>query len=107
MAVRKKQKSFLDEFLHVKRVDGISIKDRSKGFLYLHDVITKTMAEGKDFKIGNIDFSQFTEDDLSEYMSYYAGYLEPMENHCVFLMNRIGYDMSQYPVIKRFRGALR
>ena len=42
MAVRKKQKSFLDEFLQVKRVDGISIKDRSISLNLTEAKITKS-----------------------------------------------------------------
>lgn len=65
-----KRKSFLDAFIKLKKADGICVKDRSKGFRYLHNTITKRMAEGCEFKIGDLDFSRFTEEDLSEYMRY-------------------------------------
>ena len=53
-----KRKSYLNEFLRLKKVNGIYAKDRSKGFRYLHNTITKRLAEGKEFKLGDLDFSK-------------------------------------------------
>ena len=104
MSAKRKRRSFLDEFLRIKQVDGVYIKDRSKGFVYLHKVITKALAEGKEFKMGDIDFSRFTEDDICDYMSYYQCYLMPNERMCVHLFNQVSSDIHQFPIIKKFRG---
>lgn len=99
-----KKRSFLDEFVKLKKADGICVKDRSKGFRYLHNTITKRMAEGKEFKIGDLDFSRFTEDDLCEYVQYYECHLEPIVKEGVTLLNQINYDTVYFPLRKQYRG---
>ncbi|MBS7297629.1 MAG: hypothetical protein KIG65_00950 [Eubacteriales bacterium] len=99
-----KRKSFLNEFLRLKKVGGIYAKDRSKGFRYLHNTITKRLAEGCEFKIGDLDFSRFTEDDLSEYMRYYERHLEPMAEEGAVLFSQISYDTVSFPMRKQYRG---
>ena len=99
-----KRKSFLDEFLRLKKVDGIYAKDRSKGFRYLHNTITKRLAEGKEFKLGDLDFSKFTEDELSEYIWYYELHLEPMAVEGAALLNQIRCDTVKFPHRKQYRG---
>ena len=99
-----KRKSFLNEFLRLKKVDGIYAKDRSKGFRYLHNTITKRLAEGKEFKLGDLDFSKFTEDELSEYIRYYELHLEPMAVEGAALLNQIRCDTVKFPRGKQYRG---
>lgn len=77
MELQLDKKSFLDEFTSVKSIENHKAKDRTKGFTYLHEKTTKTLAEGRDFSIGNIDFSLFTYEDLVEYMDYYRTSIEP------------------------------
>ena len=105
--MKGKQKSFLDEFLRIKKADGICVKDRSKGFRYLHRTITKRMAEGKDFKIGDLDFSKFTEDDISDYFKYYGNNLEPIAYEVKTLFYQITNDIADFPLRRQYRGALR
>lgn len=104
MSANKKQRSVLDEFLKIKHVDGVYIKGRTKGFKYLHNVTTKALAEGVEFKMGNIDFSRFTEDDICDYMDYYHCYIKPVEQDCIYLLNRVNCDIRQFKMINRFRG---
>lgn len=99
-----KRKSFLNEFLRLKKVDGICVKDRSEGFRYLHNTITKSLAEGNEFKLGDLDFSKFTEDDLREYMWYYERHLEPMAVEGAALFRKISYDTVGFPMRKQYRG---
>ena len=75
LAINKE--SFLDEFLKVKSIENRKAKDRSEGFKYLHEATTKKLAEGKEFKVGDIDFTKFTYGDLEEYLEYYEKLLEP------------------------------
>ena len=103
----KKKRSFLDEFVKVKKVDGICVKDRSKGFRYLHDTITKRLALGESFKIGNLNFSKFTDEDIEEYFSYYSNYLEPIAKESASILYKIFSETSKFPKKKNFRGVSR
>ena len=102
-----KRKSFLNEFLRLKKVDGIYAKDRSKGFRYLHNTITKRLAEGKEFKLGDLDFSKFTDEDIIDYFRYYENNLEPIANEANTLFYQINNDASVFPVRRQYRGVLR
>ena len=103
MKKAKKKRSFLDEFLKIKKADGICIKDRSKGFKYLHKTITKRMAEGQEFRMGDIDFSKFTEDDISDYLRYYENNLEPIAYETVSMLNHINRETSKIPRRRQYR----
>lgn len=100
----KKKRSFLDEFVKVKKVDGICVKNRSEGFRYLHDNITKRLALGESFKIGNLNFSKFTYEDIEEYFSYYSNYLEPKVKESASILYKIFSETSNFPKKKSFRG---
>lgn len=69
--------SFLDEFRKARDIGNRKAKDRSPGFVYIHTATVKSLAEKGEFKVGDIDFSRFTAEDLAEYMEYYEHTLAP------------------------------
>ena len=77
MELEINKNSFLKEFTDVHNMGNRTIRKRSEGFMYLHNMITKKLAEGSKFTIGNLDFSRFTYDDMNDYIEYYNEYLEP------------------------------
>ena len=77
MKITIDKKSFLDEFTTVRSVENHKAKDRSEGFVYLHEKTTKSIANGEGFSMHNIDFTMFTYDDLLEYADYYRTVVEP------------------------------
>jgi len=72
--------SFLDEFRTLKSIENRSAPARTDGFRYLHEMTTCRLADGEGFKIGDLDFTRFTYDDLLDYMTYYSDNLEPKIN---------------------------
>lgn len=104
MSKKSKKRSFLDEFIKIKKVDGICVKDRSEGFRYIHNTITKRLALGESFVMGNIDFSKFTDDDIEEYLEYYTNYLEPIVKDSISILNSIFTDTSKFPKKEGYRG---
>ena len=106
MSKKSKKRSLLDEFVKIKKVDGICVRDRSKGFRYLHNTITKRLALGENFVMGNLDFSKFTIHDIDEYLTYYTGYLEPIAKDSVTILYRIFTDTSDFPKSDDFRGVV-
>ena len=77
MEVQFNKLSFIDEFKTVRNIENRKAKDRTEGFNYLHNAITKRLAEGGKIEMKKIEFSKFTNDDLEEYMQYYETVLEP------------------------------
>ena len=75
LAINKE--NFLEEFLKLKSIENRKAENRSEGFKYLHEATTQKIAEGKEFKVGDIDFRKFTYADLEEYLEYYEKNLEP------------------------------
>lgn len=69
--------SFLSEFTKVRNMPTKKADEHTEGFKYIHDMTTRKLAEGGEFKIGNLDFNMFTYNDLAEYMEYYNENLEP------------------------------
>lgn len=69
--------SFVDEFTKIRNMPVKKAEEHTEGFRYIHEMTTKKLATGDDFKIGNLDFSKFTYNDLEEYMEYYNEILEP------------------------------
>ncbi len=69
--------SFIDEFRKVRNIENRKAKDRTEGFLYIHNCTTKALADGHEFKVGDLDFSKFTYNDLQDYIEYYNDNLEP------------------------------
>ena len=102
--MKKKGRSFLDEFVRLKKVDGVCVKDRTKGFKYLHKKITVSMAEGKEFRFGDLDFSKFTEEDINEYFRYYDRYLDSVVSDGYSILRTIRDDLSLIPK-RESRGA--
>lgn len=77
MEMELKKENFLESITRLKNIENRKQAARTEGFLYLHNMITKRLAEGQGFIVGDIDFSLFTEDDLIAYMEYYSKTLEP------------------------------
>lgn len=77
MELQINQENFLSGFKKLQNVENRKAKERSEGFRYLHDMTTKRLAEGGEFELGSLDFSQFTYDDLNEYLEYYEQVLRP------------------------------
>ena len=77
MELELNKNSFLDDFAKVRSIENRKAKDRTAGFRYIHNATTKRLAEGEDFKVGDIDFRKFTYADMIEYIEYYENHLEP------------------------------
>lgn len=77
MELRLNTESFLNDFTTVRNIGNRKAKERSDGFMYLHEATTKRLAMGDGFEMGDIDFTKFTNDDLVDYMKYYQSTLEP------------------------------
>ena len=69
--------SFADEFKKVRNTQEKKAKERTEGFIYLHNMTTRRFAEGGEFNIGLLDFTKFTMADIEEYMEYYNENLLP------------------------------
>lgn len=65
------KESFLDDVRNIRSTRRKKQPERTEGFIYLHDTITKSLFDGKGFHIDDIDFSKFTFDDLCEYSEFY------------------------------------
>lgn len=94
--------SFLDEFTNVHNMGNRKAKNRSEGFMYLHNMITKKLAEGNKFTIGTIDFSKFTSQDMEDYIEYYNEYLEPKVQTANYLFNIFRQAETVFSTEKRF-----
>ena len=91
MELKLNTESFLNDFTKVRNIGNRKAKERSEGFMYLHESTTKRLALGKDFEMGDIDFTKFTNEDLVDYMKYYQSTLEPrikMVNDLFSLMDK-------------------
>lgn len=77
MEMELKKESFLDGITKLRNIENRQPVKRSDGFVYLHDMITVRLAYGQKFSVGDLDFSKFTEDDLTDYVRYYQENLEP------------------------------
>ena len=77
MELQINKENFLSGFVKLQNVENRKAKERSEGFRYLHDMTTKRLAKGREFKIEDLDFSKFTYDDLNEYLKYYEQILSP------------------------------
>lgn len=77
MEIKLNTESFLNDFTTVRNIGNRKAKERSEGFMYLHESTTKRLALGDGFEMSDIDFTKFTNDDLKEYMHYYQTTLEP------------------------------
>ena len=102
MELEINKNSFLKEFTDVHNMGNRTIKKRSDGFMYLHNMITKKLAEGSKFTIGNLDFSQFTYDDMNDYIAYYNEYLEPKVRTANQLFRIFQEAESVFSTAKRF-----
>lgn len=102
MELEINKNSFLKEFTEVHNMGNRTIRKRSEGFMYLHNMITRKLAEGSGFKIGNLDFSQFTYDDMNDYIEYYNEYLEPKVRTANQLLNIFKNAESVFSTEKRF-----
>lgn len=80
MELQLAKDSFIDEFKKIRKVETIKPKDRTKGFMYLHNSTTKRLANGGSLEFKDIDFTKFTNEDLEDYMEYYNIMLEPKIN---------------------------
>ena len=69
--------SFLDDIRNIRSVRRKKEQERSEGFVYLHETITKSLFDGKGFCVEDIDFSKFTYDELEEYTEFYNNHLSP------------------------------
>lgn len=70
MEMELNKQSFYDSIVKL-RSKPKKEKEYSKGFRYLHDTIIVQMVNGKDFKVGDLDFLKFTCDDLQDYIEYF------------------------------------
>ena len=77
MELQINKENFLSGFVKLQNVENRKTKERSEGFRYLHDMTTKRLAKGREFKIDDLDFSKFTYADLNEYLEYYEQILSP------------------------------
>ena len=102
MELEINKNSFLKEFTDVHNMGNRTIRKRSNGFMYLHNMITKKLAEGSKFTIGNLDFSQFTYDDMNDYIAYYNEYLEPKVKTANQLFKIFQEAESVFSTEKRF-----
>ena len=92
MELRLNTENFLSDFTKVRNIGNRKAKERSEGFMYLHESTTKRLALGDGFEMSDIDFTKFTNDDLKEYMHYYQSTLEPkitMIKNCFCLANTV------------------
>ena len=75
------KESFLDDVRNIRSVRRNKAKpEHTEGFIYLHETITQSLFDGKEFTIEDIDFSKFTFDDLDEYRIFYNQHLSPKIN---------------------------
>ena len=77
MELKLNTENFLSDFTKVRNIGNRKAKERSAGFMYLHESTTKRLALGDGFEMSDIDFTKFTNDDLKDYMHYYHTTLEP------------------------------
>ena len=77
MELKLNTENFLSDFTKVRNIGNRKAKERSAGFMYLHESTTKRLALGDGFEMSDIDFTKFTNDDLKDYMHYYQTTLEP------------------------------
>lgn len=77
MELKVSKDSFIQEFKKIRKFENVAPKDRSQGFMYLHNSTTKRLAEGGCIEFTEIDFTKFTNEDLEEYMNYYSEVIEP------------------------------
>ncbi len=76
MELELKKDSFLDDVRNIRSVRRSKQQpERSEGFLYLHNTITQSLFDGKGFHVEDIDFSEFTYEDLEEYKDFYNSHL--------------------------------
>lgn len=102
MELQINQENFLSGFIKLQNIENRKGKDRTDGFRYLHEMTTKRLAEGEEFKIGNLDFSKFTYDDLNEYLEYYEQILQPRINAANQLFSVIRQAGSVFSSEKRY-----
>ncbi len=102
MELEVNKNSFLKEFTEVHNMGNRKVRNRSEGFMYLHNMITKKLAEGNNFKIGNLDFSKFTCQDMEDYIEYYNDYLEPKVQTANCLFNIFQKAENVFSTEKRF-----
>lgn len=75
MELELKKDSFLDDVRNIRSVRRSKQPEKSEGFMYLHNTITQSLFDGRGFHVEDIDFSEFTYDDLEEYKDFYNSYL--------------------------------
>lgn len=102
MELQINQENFLSGFTKLQNVENRKTKERSEGFRYLHETTTKRLAEGEEFKLGNLDFSKFTYDDLNEYLEYYEQVLQPRIDAANQLFHVIRQAGSVFSPDKRY-----
>ena len=66
-----KKESFIKSLKNVQPYNNNTAEAQTKGFNYLHSIISKTVFDGEFIKIKSIDFDKFTLEDLEAYNSYY------------------------------------
>jgi len=66
-----KKESFIKSLKKVQPYKDDMPETQTKGFNYLHSIISKTVFDGKFIKIESIDFDKFTMEDLEVYNGYY------------------------------------
>lgn len=102
MELQINKNSFLDEFIKIKNIENRPQKEKTEGFQYLHNMTTKRMAEGEEFKIGNLDFSKFAYDDLTDYMEYFEKVLQPRISKAHQLFEALRQAGSVFSPDKRY-----
>lgn len=102
MEVQLAKESFIEEFKKIRNVENIKPKDRSKGFMYLHNSTTKRIAKGGSLEFKDIDFAKFTNKDLEDYMEYYNIMLEPKINMIRRLLDVMDNAESVFSPKKRY-----
>lgn len=94
--------SFIDEFKKIRKVENIEPKDRTKGFMYLHNSTTKRLANGGSLEFKDIDFTKFTNEDLENYMDYYNIMFEPKINMVEKLFHIMNKAETVFSAKKRY-----
>ena len=102
MEVQLAKENFIEEFKKIRKVENIKPKDRSKGFMYLHNSTTKRIANGGKLEFKDIDFAKFTNKDLEDYMEYYNIMLEPKINMIRRLLDVMDNAESVFSPKKRY-----
>ena len=102
MELELNKKSFLDEFTKLKSIENRKPKDRTDGFVYIHNTTIKRLAEGEKFEVSEVDFSKFTYNDMTDYMEYYQNVLEPKIQLARKLFECISSAGNIFSVDKRF-----